>query len=535
MKRKLFLGLALLLFTTAAYGINDRTIIPVDSELYSYIDSVYTEAGKVPPNNARPWTAAEMRSAAGRIDPASLSPTGRDILTYLFDKLTVERPWFEEENFAFRSDPSITVEGFFHQNLSDSTESTPESYEWIHGYEERSPFLNIPFELWYGRNLYMTTELVGKEEYRSVTSLSTPDVANNYLNILVDDPNVRLDLYFPFQAVLAAGGEWWSLLFGRDALSWGNGITGNFMLSDYSDFYDFVNLSFISESFKMTSVYAVMDRFLPDGTDIGYSGFLGHRFELRFFDRISFALSEAVTIGNRPPEILRDLNFLMIFHNRMAPESLNSLITFELSVNPWKYVTVYGQMVIDEFAVKYEVDRGGGGGPPVYGFLAGATGVYPIGGGYLNGAIEWAQTSPWLYNRRGAPYFYNVRRYWSLVTDRTEYISKPLGYEYGSDVIVLNGNASYRLPGRFKAGLDITRLLKGEKSIGAVWDPAPGDAPPSGVPIKMWIVETDASWTPVGFLSVAGGINWTYTDNPNHLAGEKRSDLEFHARVTFEL
>ncbi len=531
MKRRVIAAFlcATLLDVVAVSAYNGKTIIPVSSDLYTIVDNLYQESGKVTPNDARPWTIDEMAAAGSAINPSVLSESGRSALRFLKEELTGDEPAFSEEAFSFDSSPSLTVESFFHLPLSDTTGSQPQSYEWIHGYEERQPFLSIPLEFWYGDSLYMTSELAAKEEHLTVTSPSTPDVAQNYFNVLLDDPNIRIDLYFPFRAVLATGGKWWNFFAGRDQLSWGGAVSGNLMLSDYSDFYDYVGLSFFTPSFKMTNVYIATDRFLADGTEIGFSGFIGHRLEMRFFERLKFVVNESVTYSSYTPELPRDLNYLMVFHNWMSPERFNSLLSVELEVVPWRYFTLYGHLAMDEFAVQYELDREGGGGPPIYGYVAGVKGAYPLGGGYLNGAFEWVQTSPWLYNRRASPYFYNTRRYWSLTTDQMEYITKPFGYEYGPDTIVYLVSASYNVPGSWSGEIDIKRIIQGEQYAGSTWDPAPGDAPPTGTPEKKWIITASGAWQPFRFLSVGGGLNWSYTVNPTHLHGERRSDLEVTA------
>ena len=310
-KRLLLLFLSIMfVFTARVIAVNGKTIIPVSSEVYGYIDSLYMEAGKIPPHSAKPWTVDEMRTTAERLDRSVLSDSGRRVLNRLVDELDGDTPVFEEGPFSFDSEPSLTIEGFVHQVISETTDSLPEAYEWVHGYEERSPFLEIPLVFWYGDTLYMTSTIVAKEEHRTVTSPTTPEVAANYFNILVDDPSIRLDLNFPFQAVLSTGGEWWNLLFGRDTVSWGSGVSGNLMLSDYSDFYDFVQLAFYSPSFRFTSIYISGDGFLPGGADTigGVSGFIGHRLEMRFFDRVGITINESMSFSKLPPDLIRDLN-----------------------------------------------------------------------------------------------------------------------------------------------------------------------------------------------------------------------------------
>ena len=182
-------------------AFNGKTVIPVTSPLYSVVENLYHETGRAPPNNARPWTADEMAIAVSSIDPTALSTAGQQAYAFLKKKLTNPGVVFAEDQFSFDSSPAVTVEGYSHFPLHNTTDSAPEAYEWIYGYEERRPFLSIPLEFWYGDALYLTSELKAKEEYRTVTSPTTPDVAKNYLNVLSDDPNMRIDLYFPRSAV----------------------------------------------------------------------------------------------------------------------------------------------------------------------------------------------------------------------------------------------------------------------------------------------------------------------------------------------
>ena len=540
MKKLIFL---FLLFSIQFYlfSQNPRTILPVSSPVYQMIDNIYYESGFAQPETARPWSYSELSSTLDRIDFFSLSKAGKEAYGYIQGIVNWDEPLVADGNFSFDSGINLTPEGFYHFEIEDSLEEPPEAYDWNHGYEERKSFLTIPLEFWYGNSLYMISQIEVKEEYRTVTSPSTPDVAGNYFNVLFDDPNPRLDLYFPFRAVLSLGGDWWDIYFGRDDLSWGNGVSGNLMLSDYSDFYDFLELKTRSKIFTFTSIYSVMDKYLPnedrfDGETTPYSAFMSHRLEARFLDgKIQAAVNESVTFSNYLPEIIRDLNYLMIFHNWTIPERTNSLMSFELSINPWKYMNIYGQLAMDEFATKYETDRDGGGGPPIWGYLAGIKGAYPVDSGYLSFVGEWAQTSPWLYNRRTDPYFYNTRRYWSLVTDTFEYVTKPLGYEYGSDSIVYYFRAKYSMPGLFSAGMDLTRLLKGETDIGNEWDPQIEDVTPTGTPEKKWILHLFGEYMPFSFLSVGADFYWSDSENADHIIGAVQKNIELAGFISLNL
>jgi len=533
-----------ILLSIPLYAQNPRTILPLSSPVYTMVDNIYYEAGKAQPDTARPWSYGELEAVLSRINYSNLSKAGKEAYTYIRNTLSWDNALVSDGVFSFDSSLILNPEGFYHIELADSLNEEAQSYQWQHGYEERRSILKIPLEFWYGEKLYMTSVLEAKEEYRTVTSPDTPDVAQNYSNLLFDDVNPRIDLYFPFRAVLSTGGLWWDIFFGRDDLSWGNGQSGNLLLSDYSDFHDLLMVKFRSDTFTFTNVYTVMDRFLPDGTNIIYSAFLGHRLDASFFNgRVGLTVTESVVFANAAgsetlnfvPELIRDLNFLMVFHNWTIPERTNSLMTVEVTVNPWKYFNIYGQLAMDEFTTGYEADRGGGGGPPIFGYLAGLKGVYPLGSGYLSAVGEWVLTNPWLYNRRAAPYYYNTRRYWSLVTDRMEYIAKPLGYEYGPDSIVYFFKTSYQVPGLFCAGFDMTRLVQGECDIGTEWDPVPDTRTPTGIPEKSWILHLEGQYSIRPWITLGADFYWQTVENTSHVQGAARRDIEIAAHVTLKL
>ncbi len=54
--------LSLIMFSLAAnlYSQNFQKIIPLDSDIYKYIDNIYLEQGMAYPSTARPWSEDEL-------------------------------------------------------------------------------------------------------------------------------------------------------------------------------------------------------------------------------------------------------------------------------------------------------------------------------------------------------------------------------------------------------------------------------------------------------------------------------------------
>ena len=535
------------------YSRNLQKVIEISSPVYQLLDNIYLELGLAHTTKAKPWTEEELLFLLSRVDRGALSAAGKKAYDYIEETVNPRGRMYSEKNFEFDMTVELSPEAYYHIPLDGSGDTTileqyyyfvgsqgqnaEVEYDWQHDYDSRKAFLDVPLEFWFFNSLYMTTSITAKEEHLATY------VEGNYFNILLDHAETPpIDLYFPFQALVSLGGTNWNLLFGRDKLSWGNGTSGNLMLSDYSDFYDFIQFKAYWRNFTITNVYTVMDRFLYDGTDVNYKAFLGRRLDFRILERVMLSVSESVTFANKQPELIRDLNFLMIFHNWMIPERSNSLLAVELSVNPWKYINIYGQIAMDEFAVKYEEDRGGGGGPPVFGYLAGITGTIPAGPGYVTLAGEWVLTSPWLYNRKNPPYYDNVRRYWSLVEDiygneyKWPFSSKPIGYEYGPDCIVWYGQGRYIIPGGLSAIAEITYLTRGENTIISAWDPQKGDLPPTGeFPEKSFILRLGAEYPVFSWMTLGGNVYYTSVVNKNHVEGSFSKDMELTCFVAFKV
>lgn len=525
---------------------NDAFTLSIDSPAYGLLVSMYLELGLAEPEAVKPVTVAEIKHLMDRISREDLSSAGRKAYDEV-EKEIAPKQLYSEKNLSFRTSPSLVPEGFLHVNLGQDGSQSLEDYRWLYGYEKRHALLDIPLEVSFADSLFGVIELSAKEEHNTVESGVMADgttfpsgVTNNYANLIFDDPNPRIDLSFPFRAFMAGAGEWWSIRFGRDKLSWGNGSTGNLMLSDYSDFYDFIGYSLWGENFKWSAVYLSMDPFPPWGSNTwertgGTYAFIGHRMDFRILKRFLVSVSESVTFGasvpagssgGLGPDYLRDLNSLMVFHNWTDPDRMNSLLTVELSANPWRYMSIYAQGAMDELRTAYETAGDGGGGPGIFGGLGGLRAAVPCEGGYLTLDAEAAATSPWLYNRRQEPYYYNVRRYWSLTTNKLEFVVKPIGYRYGPDSIVLDFSARYESLGKWRAEMELLHLAQGEKTIFSPWNPNAADTFPSGVVERRTSLTLGGGYDFSEWLNAGAECSFSWTTNVGHVSGTWSGDME---------
>lgn len=516
--------LTILFFLSGSiWGLNGMKMVPLESPLYSYMDMLYIQAGRVPPSDDRPWTEKQFGIYLHYLDISALTLPEKKLYS-LLEGQTKGVQQGKKEKYRFKGSIVTSLDTFFASN--DSPE-----YSWMHNYKKRPPMLKIPLELWLFDSLYMDSSLDLKEE-------STADeLVGNHTN-WVNMAEPQIDQYFPMRAFLDFGGANWFIQFGRDKVSWGNGQYSNLMLSDNPDKYDFLRFSTYWNEFSLSGMYVTMDPVLPDGTPVRASAFIGHRLEFLPFPFLKLTLNEAVSMidkGDSTTAVqpIRDFNFLMIYHNWTVPARTNSLLTTEITAVPFRNFSVYGQFAIDEFVTKYEAERGGGGGPGVYGWLAGFKGVIPFGISMVTYGGEGAATSPWLYNRHDPPYFYDVHKYWSFVKDSYQYTIDPIGFKNGPDARVLYLYGRYDIPLLFSFQADFTLISKGETTIFTPYDAHPGDMTPLGIPETTYRIHTGGRYVFSKHFSFGLDLYYRTVLNKNHVTGnDVFNDFEAAALIT---
>lgn len=515
---KLILIFTLLCFCLPGPGClwaqNDQSILPVSWDKYDDLDKIYLESGEPPPFSSRPYSVDEVKRNLARINPGRLSAAGKRAYRAIEEDLKKRALARHPDGLALNAALEMNIEGYY---------QTDEDAQWIHGYEERLPMLDIPLEAWLGNILYANLTLTIREEHCLVS-----EADGNYSNV-ISSP-YELAGYTPFKAFFALGGKHWSLRFGRDVLSWGNGFTGNMVLSDYADFHDSLYFTTYWDFFKFSAAYIILDPWTlaaESGVNDPYKAFFGRRVEFILFKRLNVAITETVIFGNYYPE-LRDLNSLMIFHNWNIPERANSLMSLELDYNPYKWVNLYGQVAMDEYQTSYEIEAGAGGNPRAMGYIAGAETFLPLGRGYLEAGFEWAQTDPWLYNREHPLLnFVNRRRIWSFYSDSYVYIDKPLGYYMGPDSRVLSFRLGYSVSGAYNTMFEVRLVVQGENDLYTDYpsDSESADASrmttPTGSPQQTLIFHLMGEVFPSKKLTLGGDIYLVQVKDLLYLYGEK--------------
>ena len=541
LRRKVFINIFLIIFCLTAnlYSQNFQKIIQLDSEIYDYIDNIYLEQGMAYPSTARPWSKDELKHIMDSISKTELSEAGKKSLEIINNLLFSEKN--SKEKLNFNAGAEINIEGYFRKELTDSKTGDAD-LPWLHNYNERLPFINIPLELELGNYFYTAMDITIEDEPNVID-----EYENKITNIIIDPMHINMQT--PFRTFIAGGSKNWNIQFGRDQLSWGNGSSGNLMLSDSSKYYDFIKASTWWSKFKFTTVYVSLEPWLTPAEDTEqvethedflydtelYKAFFGHRLEFFINPRLNIAVSESVIFGRKYPD-LQDFNPVMIFHNWYIDEQANSLATAEINYSPLNNLILYGQFAVDQFQTSGEKAASASADklPNALGFLAGIKGGKALSEGYLTANLEWIYTNPWLYTGTHTLLSYTSR--WRVISNIDgdsgyKLYDTPLGYYTGPDCQVFYLNIDYTVPENYSASFEASYLLKGENTIYTEY--ASGDDPtsltsPSGKnPIHNITGKLNGEKKLNKVLTAGSSFYWGWEYNSDHIKGASRQSVEW--------
>ena len=462
----------------------DQRILPLDSGVYRSLSDLYLEQGLALPSMALPYSHEELRRALRRLDYGALSPAGRRAYGSIEKHLAREPSHREEEGLAFYPSFQVNPEIYLHTRRNND--------DWIYDAKQRRPFFGFSFDLALSHRLVLYGDLTVQKDFFQAGG--DPDNRAS----LPTSP-YQIDLNIPYRAGVSLGGAHWNLMLGRDLLSWGNGRTGNLMLSDadlyheglrFTSFYDRFTYTFVLlglESWTDPASFGPAYVYPPpiDPADLErFKMLIAHRFEFLFRPDLRFAVSETIVYGGKYPD-LRVFNPMVIYHNLYLKEWTNNLMTLELDWTPRPGLRVYGQFAMDQLSTVFEQKAYGADSEPnAMGWLGGVEFLRPAGSGSWSASVEAAYTDPWLYIREHPLVsFVSTRRVHSeakkqVLGDRNYYFANtPLGYSYGPDVVVASARLSYTRPEAWSVYGEHRLLLDGENRIttpfqtgDAAWD-----------------------------------------------------------------
>ncbi|MCQ2411777.1 MAG: hypothetical protein MJ057_02365 [Sphaerochaetaceae bacterium] len=489
----------------AAGSDNYQKIYAVDDPVYGYISSLYLLEGYAMPSTTGPWSGSELSAMLDYIDSTTLSGVSRNL--YDIARTTLDA---DAADPVYKAALEIDEEIYLNSNTSEAHFQGWDN--WRYGWANSNAFLNFINDHHLGENFYGYFDFsVGVAKDHTTKKLGDSTLWTNTPMLLQNDMK-QLDFSIPYRAFVAAGGDNWSVFFGRERLSWGNGTTGNFIIGDHLKYHNALRFTTYEGSFKYTFLvsafphpqmyYEVIDNdgnMKPalNGTGHGQSQymngiscFIGHRLEWRILKNLNFTLTEGVMYMSKDNKIdLIAFSPAYLYHNNYTRGNTNSILALEADWSFAKGWDVYGQMTIDEFCLPGEANpattKGTKAEPNAAGFLAGLKYATGLGDGILTANVEGAYTTPYLYLRDGdtqagetpreqTPGRYGINfvvalRDMSNTGGTQNYNLDFLGYKYGGDAIVGNLNVEYVVPQKWTASTNLFYMQHGTHDMHTVW------------------------------------------------------------------
>ncbi|MBQ7729314.1 MAG: hypothetical protein IJT86_03075 [Spirochaetales bacterium] len=476
--RRFSFCLIILLLPVLLFAYNAQKVIPLESDVYSAIDSLYLLEGKAVASTTRPWTVAETEMILSKVSEQT-SPE----LYAIVEKAIGEKGRLSvDEMFDMSFKALVSVTGYAHTD-TDFVYPFNGMTNYLFKTANERPTLQASWEAWAGNHIYSYVWYQYKNDFNKEKFSSYHfnfDIANLTPEGFTSDINQRE----PSRAFAVVGGKGWSLEIGRDRLLMGAGVTGSLIMSDSLPYHNILRFSAFGSKYKYTYMMSFLQHMKDDRKGILF--YMTHRLECRFLsDRLYAAVNESIMYKNDNGFMdLRYVNPVMYFHNYFISDLANSIVDLEISHSFARGWNLYTQIAIDQFTTSWEVADGDDTDPLAMGFLMGLRYVTCVQKGVLTLNLEGAYTMPYLYLRAtNIPEGSHVQDpedpglgYIGLYRGSRFF----LGYTYGGDAVVIDLKASYSVPGDWEAGAELMFMNHGEKNASSLFDKDDDSYAPSG-------------------------------------------------------
>lgn len=496
---KISIKLVLLIISFAMannlYGAdNSQYILAVDDDnnIMNIMQTLYIDSGIALPSSSGPWSVAELNLMLNQVKINKLNNKSLEQYDFLKDLLfSYTRDVDNDIDFTFS--PEITYEAYSHINTDYFT--TRDS--WNRGWDEQSPFFTLNLDFMANDIAYSFVDLsvgVAEEQWSQDLAKGIDFGTQSFAtNVPFISPNTAMNLSTDItdRAFIAFGGDNWSIQVGRDQLSWGNGVSGNMMLSDNLEYQNMGRLTFFGKYFKYTylaSFFPHQMNYVPTPIHtsqtqplVGFSMFTAHRFEGRLFDnRFGWALSEGNMFASEDGTVdMAAFNPLLSYHSLYYKANCNSIVSVDLDLTIGNKVNLYSQLVVDDLVFPIGETKIDKWSPDAYGFIVGIKFVNDEDYYKRLTSIEFAYTSPYLYLRNsgdvdsvqsgyGINYIVALRKF---TQDGISFEKRFLGYEYGGDAIVVNIRDKMYETNSWSLETNLFFMCHGTFDMDTLWSP----------------------------------------------------------------
>lgn len=563
-------ALFLLLIALPLTASTSQKYYPVASDEWQTVNEICHWAGVSGPTSNGPVTASQLLLALERAERYIDSDNA--VLDSIKAVLNEESPFYSDELASISLNGELSPEMYVQTSRPYGADRWNTDGDWfVRSHSERESLFSLILENTIRDNFYARLRF----SFRQKSNPPDEDVWNK--NIHFSFVGNIINQNFPFDGGVSLGSGGLSLIVARSRVSLGEGYTGNTAVGDNYDYQDFMKAGFYSKS---SSVFLTLTSFdSSHGTDIAFpwdvrvSSFSGWKnirhsasYEIVLVDRLKLSLAFVTLLDTTASFDIRYLNPFIFLHNmynfhengeshKYSTLEANNMISIDLSWTFARKWNIYFQVTMDQLQLPGESDEyihnfnytepntfaglfnisysdiiNGSGILNLYGEV-----VYAMAGMYLNskyygedGSVVQTASDSRCWSQDWLTGYHRELE----SSDDMSYS----GYKYGPDNVVVSLGGTYRVPYGFAVSGSLFYMAHGEKGRGTeplnytfygIDDVANVNRLPLyGTVEHTFVVKAEGEMQLLSFLSLSGGLAYSYRWNYRNCSGDTFSNLQ---------
>ncbi|MDC7250540.1 MAG: hypothetical protein PQJ49_11545 [Sphaerochaetaceae bacterium] len=470
-----------------------------------------------------PVTGASVLYTFNQIDRSSLNEKQKALYDKIKNNLNKSANLINSsDGFSSNIQLPITFESFLYET---SDNSKLKYYELNNQFKDISPWFDFRTQLYFSNNVFGYTQFAIKDKL----NYSLSDEASNFdlnLNSLFSIPKggTSFEIYQPYKIGISIGDEHYNFQLGKNRLSMGSGISGNFFIGDNFIKQDYFSFSLLSPIFSYTLNVTQFDQ-QDSSLNFASISFNGKQ-QYRVMHKVKVNLLKNLSLDVYQGAIYQvdSLNYRMIIpfmyvHNYFnfkdrkiisEGDEANNILGFQTKwvlskSNEINFIVTFDQIQVFESGEEF---------PQAYGILLNYKRSKTLGDGIVNESIEAVYTSPYLYLNekydKNSDSSYTLNYNYDHIVGNNYGSNDEIGYSgyyYGPDTILLNYNYKYYDVDDWSLGSSLTLRIHGTKGINYNNDDNNGDIIDEVLSnIIVGTPETIISFTPNGSIKLSNNL-----------------------------
>jgi hypothetical protein len=540
MRNKIKITLILAFFTlNTIYALTPSTLFDRDSFVVTSVNYLARRSSIIGIYDSFPTTGANIRYTFNQVDRVQLTSVEKDLYDKVNEELNKKSNLVNNsDGFSANLEIPITIENVYTDTANDNKIYR---YEMVDQYKDVTPWCDLRTQLNFGENIFGYTQFAVKDEIDYQLNDKAPRFSYNIDSYsFIPSNSESFEIYQPYKIGLSLGDDKGNFQIGKNRLSMGSGITGNFFIGDNFTKQDYASVSLFSSFINYTLSVTEFDQ-QSDSLKFDSISFNGenqyrvmNRVRMQFLKNLSLSIYQGAIFQVENIN-LRMVTPFMFVHNYFnfadrkilsENDEANNIIGAQTKWvinkgNEINFILSFDQIQVFESGKEF---------PQAYGLLFNYKNSMPFRNGMLNSSLEFVYTSPYLYlndkydnptDQSVGKQNYNYDHILGNNYGACDEIGYS-GYYYGPDTIMIASSIDYRDLNKWNLGADLRLRIHGTKGIkfSSIYEDTITDTVDSSFIVGT--PETILSFMPKGsleisnFLSINGYLNFNTIFNHYH-------------------